>query len=84
MGLHAILSCLDCVHTSIKLVQSHNLFMYDFIDIMKLHLWLKRKGKLESQNFLFIVGTVVLIDCHTNLFLKLNYTTYPNPKAYVN
>jgi len=34
-GLHAILSILDCVHTLIKFAQSCNIFVCDFIDVVK-------------------------------------------------
>jgi hypothetical protein len=36
-GLHAILSILDCVHTLIKFAQSCNIFVCDFIDVMRIY-----------------------------------------------
>ncbi len=35
LGLHAILLLLDFVHTFIKLAQSHDVFVCDFIDMVK-------------------------------------------------
>jgi hypothetical protein len=35
LGLHAILPFLDYMHALIKLVESHHLFLYDFIDVVK-------------------------------------------------
>ncbi len=36
-GLYAILSLLDCMHILIKFAQSCNLFVCDFIDVMKIY-----------------------------------------------
>jgi hypothetical protein len=35
LGLHAVLSFLNSMHTLIKLAQSHDVFICDFIDTMK-------------------------------------------------
>jgi hypothetical protein len=37
LGLHAILSLLDCVHTLIKFAQSCNIFVCDFIDVVNIY-----------------------------------------------
>jgi hypothetical protein len=47
MGLHAILPILDSVHILIKCAQSFNLFMYDFINVMKIY-------QLTFANFIMI------------------------------
>jgi hypothetical protein len=37
LGLHAISPLLDYVHTLIKFTQSHNMFICNVIDIMKIY-----------------------------------------------
>ncbi len=55
-GLHGILPLLDCIYILIKFAQFRNVFVYDFIDVMKI-------CQLEFYQFTMIL-TINLTTLH--------------------
>jgi hypothetical protein len=58
-GLHGILPLLDCIYILIKFAQFRNVFVYDFIDVMKI-------CQLEFYQFTMIL-TINLTTLHNML-----------------